>query len=51
MVEKCIYEIELEVPIGVRQGLLYLNIQAEQISGKISALGNVEAFFGKMKEQ
>lgn len=51
MVEKCIYEIELEVPIGVRQGLLYLNIQAEQISGKISALGNVEAFSGKMKEQ
>lgn len=51
MEEKCIYEIELEVPIGVRQGMLYLNIRAEQISGKISLLGKVESFSGKMMEQ
>ena len=51
MEEQCMYEIELEVPIGVRQGMLYLHIREKQISGKISVLGSVESFSGKVKEQ
>lgn len=55
MEERRIYEIELEVPIGKREGMLYVNIcknqkenDREKIKGKISVLGNLEEFYQKI---
>lgn len=57
MEERRIYEIELEVPIGKREGMLYVNIcknqkenDREKIKGKISVLGNLEEFEGMLAD-
>ncbi len=43
-----LYEIQLEVPLGIRKGNMSLHINNEQISGELEVLGNKETFEGNI---
>ena len=44
------YEIELEVPLGIRKGIMSVSIKENQVSGELEVLGNKEVFDGVILE-
>lgn len=42
------YEIELEVPLGIRKGNMTIRIMEEHVSGELDVLGNKEVFEGNI---
>lgn len=43
-----LYEIQLDVPLGMRKGNMSLHISNGQVSGELEALGNKESFTGSI---
>ena len=43
-----LYEIQLEVPLGMRKGTMRLQILNDQVSGELDVLGNREFFEGSI---
>jgi hypothetical protein len=43
-----LFEIQLEVPLGIRKGNMLLHINNDQVSGELEVLGNKEIFEGSI---
>lgn len=44
------YEIELEVPLGIRKGIMSISIKENHVCGELEALGNKELFQGTISD-
>lgn len=45
-----LYEIQLDVPLGIRKGTMSLNINDNEVSGELEVLGNKETFEGSITD-
>lgn len=43
-----LYEIQLDVPLGIRKGNMTIHIMEEHVSGELDVLGNKEVFEGNI---
>lgn len=45
------YAVQMEAPLGLRQGKMYFDIDGQKVSGEFEILGNSNAFYGTLDEQ
>lgn len=45
------YAVQMEAPLGLRQGKMYFDINGQKVDGKFEILGNSNDFSGRLDEQ